>query len=241
MYPCVLVIGEEKKTTAYSRLANGSIKKGTAVCKDGDEPKPIVGAIIALCKALGTHPTEAALDVLRACAYETAAVTAANAHRTKGSGVQVQVVKRPDPVNPQPGEVIGLISTKRGHVELALAEPLDVYAIRSMGKVGGPTKFKDCSGKKLQVGDLVVVDREVGDMRNGKTWEAIPGLHFVVDEDSDDASSKGAYIMGMLGGCNAKRGEFDPRFRIRLAKKWYEVELGEEHDLVRTVWKGVAQ
>jgi hypothetical protein len=79
-----------------------------------------------------------------------------------------------------------------------------------------------------------------GTTRTGKTWKGLEGLHFVVNEDSDFEDSRGAYIMGLCEGCNRKTGEVDSSFRVRLAKTWKEVQLGEEHDLVRPVWKGAA-
>lgn len=234
---CMFLISDGKRTEAYSRQPGGAgILKGVSVCRDGDKPQLIVGAIIALCKSLGSNPIDAALAVLRA--YSVELVEAKKAGVKKSKQPKVQVVRRPDPVTPQPGEIIGLISTKRGHCEMTMAPDLD-FNIRSMGRVGNLTKFKDFEGKPLMTGDLVIVECEDGNTRRGKVWSAIPGLHFVVDEDSDDTATKGQYIMGMCGGCNAKTGEIDSRFRVRLAKKWYEVELGEEHDLVRTVWKGV--
>lgn len=233
---CMFLISDGKRTEVYSRQPGGAgILKGVSVCRDGDKPQLIVGAIIALCKSLGSNPIDAALAVLRA--YSVELVEAKKAGVKKSKQPKVQVVRRPDPVTPQPGEIIGLISTKRGHVELAMRADLD-FNIRSMGRVGDTTKFMDCYGKPLMVGDLVIVDKEEGTTRGGKVWAPVGGLHFVVDEDSDDLATKGQYIMGLCGGCNAKTGELDRRFRVRLAKKWYEVELGEEHDLVRTAWKG---
>lgn len=233
---CMFLISDGKRTEAYSRQPGGAgILKGVAVCRDGDTPQLIVGAVIALCKSLGQNPIDAALAVLRA--YSVELVEAKKAGVKKAKQPRVQVVKRPDPADPQPGEIIGLISTRRGHCELAMRKDMD-FNIRSMGRIGDTTRFKDCEGKPLMVGDLVMVDREEGTTRGGKVWTPVPGLHFVVDENSDDAATKGPYIMGMCGGCNAKTGEIDPRFRVHLAKKWYEVELGEEHDLVVSVWKG---
>jgi len=233
---CMFLMSDGKRTEAYSRQPGGAgIQKGVAIRRDEDTPQLIVGAIIALCKSLDQNPIDAALAVLRA--YSVELVEAKKAKVKKHAPPRVQVVKRPDPEEPKPGEVIGLISTKRGHVELAMRPDLD-FNIRSMGRVGDTTRFKDYGGKPLMIGDLVTVDRAEGTTRGGKVWTPISGLHFVVDENSDDPATKGPYIMGMCGGCNAKTGEIDPRFRVHLAKKWYEVELGEEHDLVTSVWKG---
>lgn len=230
MEPVIFIAVEGNKTYALGALADGSIGKGYAECREGDSHSVVVGAIIALCKALGAGPTNAALDVLRAYAVDAKGAQAA-------AKVRVQVVKRPDPNAPRVGEVIGLISSPAGRVELSVSKELKDYGLRGMGVVGKRTKFTDYRGKRLHVGDLVTIESLVGTTRSGKRWTPFSGLHFVVDEDSDDKSLRGAYIMGLCGGCNPKTGEIDHDFRVRLAKKWYEVELGETHDAVRTVWK----
>jgi hypothetical protein len=216
-----------KTTTAWLFDGDHGVKVGRATCREGDDFKLAVGAVIALCKVLGE-------DVADTC-YAVLETMAEKKGKRKGkAGVAVKVATRE-----AKGKQIGLVKT--GVVKLQLTGMLKGLGghVRNMGVVGTPTPFKDCNGKPLFVGDLVTVDKLTGTVREGRTWEPVPGLHFMVCEDSDNERSKGMYIMGLLDGCSDKKGKIDGRFKVRLAKSWKAVELGEEHDFVTPVWEGV--
>lgn len=213
----------DKTTHARTMYDDGTVALGKATTIGGDKYVPVIGAVIAMCKSLGAGVKDTCADVVKAVEKK---------HVKKNVKVKMEYVRRAD------GRPVGNIKT--GKVMLALDGPLAKLApdVRNMGKVGDWTKFYDKDGQALWVGDLVIVDRLEGTVREGRKWKAVPGLHFVVCEDSDDERSKGAYIMGMLDGCNPKTGKIDSRFRVKRAKTWKEVELGESHDGVKTVWVG---
>ena len=225
----VCVDGKDGRTVASCLGSDGEVVRGKARCAEGDEFKVEIGAIIALCKALGVSPVKACFDVMNVYAKDSAAaVERAKAKETEShvknvkakAKVKVSKVKVADLQGVPVGKV------KRGHCVL---KPVGIFEDNTVdyGVMGTPTKFYDMNGKELWVGDLVTVDVREGDERTGKHWKAVPGLTFVVDERSDNPVSKGKYIMGMMSACNDKTGKIDKRFRVRKVKNWTEVEIGE--------------
>lgn len=217
-----------KTTTAWLFDGDHGVKIGKATCREGDDFKPEIGAVIALCKVLGVNVADTCYAVL-----------ATMAEKVGRKHLKKITVAKTTATREAKGKQLGQIKT--GVVKLQPTGMLKGAAkfVRNLGVVGTPTPFKDCNGKPLFVGDLVTVDRLTGTVREGRTWEPYPGLHFVVCEDSDNERSKGMYIMGLLDGCSDKKGKIDGRFKVRLAKSWKAVELGEEHDYVTPVWEGV--
>lgn len=218
-----MVTYSDDMTYAKVVYPDGDVKTGKARCVGGDKFVPEIGAFIAMCKATGAGIVDTAREILGAMKAP---------EKEQKAGVKVR------PVREAKGKPLGTI--RSGRVLLSLTNGWKKMApgIRNLGRVGDVTPFHDKNNKALHVGDLVIVEKLTGTVRQGRKWEAVPGLHFVVCEDSDDARSKGAYIMGMLDGCNAKTGKIDGRFRVRLAKTWKNVELGEVHDYVVPVWEG---
>ena len=211
----IAVVTHDGKKTYASLLDRGAMSKGSAYCRKNDEFKPEIGAVIALCKAYGRDPGEVCYDVLSAMAS-----AGKNEEPSKLPDAATRVSKRGIPA----GRI------RSGELVLMLGED---YA----GKPGTPTAFKDVDGKSLFVGDLVTISALVGDVRTGRKWKDIGSLAFVADEPGYKYG-KGPYIHGMILACNPKTGKIDGRFKVRLAKRWQEVEVGEEHGAVRLVWEG---
>lgn len=199
---------------------DGDVKTGKARCVGGDKFVPEIGAFIAMCKATGAGIVDTCREILGAM------------KATDTAGVKVR------PVREAKGKPLGTIRSGRVVLDLTAGLKQMVPGIRNLGRVGDATPFRDRNNKVLHVGDLVIVEKLTGTVRQGRKWVAEPGLHFVVCEDSDDPRSKGAYIMGALDGCNAKTGKIDGRLRVRLAKTWKNVELGEVHNNVVPIWEG---
>ena len=217
-------------TMASSLDEKGEVVKGKARCVGGDEFRPEIGAIIALCKAMGVQPVKACYDVLNVYAKDSAkqVLKAEVKEHKKEAKVRRKTMK---------GTCVGMLRKGRGvlkAVGLLAGDKAEHY-----GVMGELTNFYDKNGKRLHVGDLVTVEVLEGDVRTGRKWKSVPGLTFVVDEHSDDPVSKGAYIMGMMKGCDPKTGKIDKRFRIKLAKTWQEVEIGEVHssDQIMATWE----
>ena len=233
----VVVCMDEKEgvTMASSLNSEGEVVRGKARCVGGDTFRAEIGAIIAVCKALGVQPVKACYDVLQAYAKESAGKVlkaSVKEHRSEAKKKQ----KRKD----HKGTPIGVMMTrdKSGRGVLRANTRL-INSDCDYGYMGTPTKFYDKNGEMLSVGDLVTVDYLEGDIRTGRKWKAMPGLHIVVDEHSDNPKSKGQYIMGLVSGCNEKTGKIDSRFRITKVKSWKEVEVGDvaSHDLIKVVWE----
>ena len=235
----VVVVGEKEKEVLASYFGpDGKVHKGKARCAAGDDFRPEIGAVIALCRAMGAEPALTCFDVMDAYAKQSArdVEKAAAAEAAAKSSVKVKTPK------PQSHEVKGtpVGKLKGGH---GILKPVGGFAVmdpseaRSYGVMGTPTKFFDKDGKMLSVGDLVTVDVLQGDVRTGRKWVPVPDLAFVVDEDSDDPVSKGQYIMGAMSACNPKTGKIDGKFRIRKVKSWKEVEVGEVHQDLRVTWE----
>ena len=247
----VVVVGEKEKEVFASYFGpDGKVHKGKARCAAGDEFRPEIGAVIALCRAMGAEPALTCFDVMDAYAKQSArdVEKAAAAEAAAKSSVKVKTSK------PQPHEVKGTPVGKLKEVLASYFGPdgkggrgilkpvggfaaMDPSEARSYGVMGTPTKFFDKDGKMLSVGDLVTVDVLQGDVRTGRKWVPVPDLAFVVDEDSDDPVSKGQYIMGAMSACNPKTGKIDGKFRIRKVKSWKEVEVGEVHQDLRVTWE----
>ena len=225
----VCVDGKDGRTVASCLGSDGEVVRGKARCVEGDEFKVEIGAIIALCKALGVNPAKACFDVMNVYAKDSAAaVERAKVKETEThvKNVKAKVKVKKSRVDNLQGVLVGKV--KRGHCVL---KPVGLFATASNGDdygvMGTPTLFTDKDGKALSVGDLVTVDVIEGDVRTGRHWKAVTGLTFVVDERSDNPVSKGKYIMGMMSACNDKTGKIDKRFRVRKVKNWTEVEIGE--------------
>lgn len=237
----VVVVGEKEKEVLASYFGpDGKVHKGKARCAGCDEFRPEIGAVIALCRAMGVEPARTCFDVMDAYAKQSArdVELAAKIESVKGS-VKVEVPK-PKEVKGTPvkGTPVGKLKGGRG-----ILKPVGGFAImdeskaRSYGLMGTPTKFFDKDGERLYVGDIVTVDALQGDVRTGRKWVPVPDLAFVVDEDSDDPVSKGQYIMGAMSACNPKTGKIDGKFRVRKVKSWKEVEVGEVHQDLRVTWE----
>lgn len=236
----VCVDGKDGRTVASCLGSDGEVVRGKARCVEGDEFKVEIGAIIALCKALGVSPAKACFDVMNVYAKDSAA--AVERAKAKETETHVKNVKAKAKVkakvkvsnvkvtaNDLKGVPVGKV--KRGHCVL---KPVGIFKVKGVedntvdyGVMGTPTVFTDKDGRALFVGDLVTVDVIEGDVRTGRHWRALPGLAFVVDERSDNPVSKGKYIMGMMSACNDKTGKIDKRFRVKKVKNWTEVEIGE--------------
>lgn len=247
----VLVVGDTEKTVLASAIdSNGDIHRGKAVCAEGDKEKyrPVIGAIIALCKAMGVNPVKACYDVMDVYAQDEArklekakqkeAEAKVVVHKRKSNGKDkarpcVCGSKRACDINGVP-----VYKVKAGYCELV---PVGLLAtepgVRSYGRMGDYTRFYDKNGDRLHVGDLVAVDIREGDVRTGKKWKPLPELFFVVDEDSDNPASKGQYIFGALSGCDPKTGKIDRILRVKRVKSWRELEIGEVHHDVKVVWR----
>lgn len=210
----------EGKTYANVILDNGSAVTDVAKCSGSDPFNPCVGAFIAMCKALGEDAPKAAKLAL--------AVLKKSLDKTYIK-VRPGCEKDGTPVgNVRSGKVV-----LRPDKHVAFATP----GLRSLGVPGTPTKYRDRNNKPLNVGDLVTIEKLTGTVRAGRKWESVPGLHFVVCDDIPEKDPKGAYVMGLKDGCNGLTGKIDSRFRVRLAKTWKEVELGEIHDYVKVSWE----
>lgn len=226
-YDNIRIVSNGRQTVAEVTYED-MVHTGMARCSARDPYVPEIGAIIALCKAMS-------VDVVDTC---RAVIKAMFAMRTVGTKTTRVRVDTKTVVREARGKALGKIRTGRVRLQPSGALKKLAKDMRSLGTVGRSTRFVDVSGKPLYVGDLVTVDRRTGTVRQGRKWEAVPGLHFVVCEDSDDPDSKGAYIMGMMNACNPRTGKIDANFRIRLAKTWRAVELGEVHDMVEPIWEG---
>lgn len=216
----VTVIAHDGKKTIANVVNKNGMAHGSAYCRKGDEYKPEIGAVIALCKAYGRDPGELCYDVMSVLAHKAGTTGATEEDKPDEKTAGGKVRKK--------GVPAGRIRSGA----LRLRTPVE-----DMGVPGTPTKFKDVNGKSLFVGDLVSVSVLDGDVRTGRKWEDTGCLAFVVDEQSENEYSKGQYIMGMLSACNAKTGKIDGRCRVRLAKRWQEVEVGETHGRVSLVWE----
>lgn len=209
----IAVVARDGRKTYARVFSSEGISSGEANCHAGDKFKPVIGAVIAMCRAYEEHPEKVCYEVMETFAREKA-----------------KAKEKAEPVK----KLVSMDKMPAGRVKkgkLFLSTPLE-----DMGKPGTPTMFKDTRGKSLFVGDLVTVQVLSGEVRYGRKWVDVPGFSFVVDEQSDKEQSKGQYIMGMLVGCNDKTGKIDGRFRVRLAKRWQDVEVGEEHGLVKLCW-----
>ena len=233
----VCVDDKQKVTLASCFYRDGTVRRGKAKCVEGDTFRPEIGAIIALCKAMGVKPAKACFETMNTCAkseakrLEKAKVKETQARalaQTKVSKVKVGKVK----VDPEDLKGMTVGQVKRGRCRLSSADTLEDY-----GVMGKPTKFYDRNGERLFVGDLVTVDVLNGDVRTGQKWVAVPGLNFVVDEQSNDPITRGAYIWGMCNGCDPKTGKIDKRFKVKKVKDWKQVEIGEANYGVKVVWE----
>ena len=233
----VVVIGEKEKEVFASFFGpDGKVHKGKARCAAGDSFRPEIGAVIALCKAMGVEPARTCFDVMDAYAKQSArdVEKAAAAEVAAKGSVKVEVPKPHD----VKGTPVGKLKGGRGILRFVDGfAAMDPSKARSYGVMGTPTKFFDKDGEMLSVGDLVTVDVLQGDVRTGRKWAPTPDLAFVVDEDSDDPVSKGKYIMGAMSACNPKTGKIDGKLRVRKVKSWKEVEVGEVHQGLRATWE----
>lgn len=209
----IAVVARDGRKTYARVFSSEGISSGEANCHAGDKFKPVIGAVIAMCRAYEEHPEKVCYEVMETFAREKAEAKEKAEHAKK----RVSMDKIPA------GRV------KKGRLFLSIG-------VEDMGKPGTPTMFKDMRGKSLFVGDLVTVQVLIGDVRYGRKWQDVPGFSFVVDEQSENEQSKGQYIMGMLAACNDKTGKIDGRFRVRLAKRWQDVEVGEKHGIVKLCW-----
>lgn len=227
--PLIVIAQEKDKVFARVIKSNGEILKGEAdmntsvlEVEDGgrtrksDSLRPEVGAIIALCKAYGDDPAAVSYEVMDWLAdvrVDEPEPTHESEHEAKEdlSGVTLGALAKRDSMR-------GRLALRR-----TLTGSYD-------GRPGEPTTFKDCRGKSLEVGDLVTIAGRYGDERGGYKWEDLPGLHFVAKDNED-----GAFIMGIKRDCNAKTGKIADIFKVRLVKRWQEVEVGEEHDMIMAV------
>lgn len=218
-YMCVVTAIDGETSAAVTNGFSG-LKHGFARCAEGDEYKAEVGAVIALCRAMGA-------GVVGTCHAVLDAMKRREEHYKNTSKVTKVKVTPPDLT----GVPVGM--AKVGHGVLR------TFAVdrRFMGLMGKETKFVDRRDNRLHVGDLVTVDKLVGEVRTGRKWEAVPGLHFVVDADDSEPESKGQFVMGLLTACNETTGKIDGRYRVRLVKTWKEVEFNEVHDGVRVEWE----
>lgn len=209
------------KSAAWVTTATGATGRGFARCSEGDEYKAEIGAVIALCRAMGAGVVDTCNAVLDAMKRRD------EHYKNKGKSTIKVKVTAPD----MTGVPVGM--AKVGHGVLR------TFAVgqRFMGLMGKETKFVDRRDKRLHVGDLVTVDKLVGEVRTGRKWEAVPGLHFVVDADDSEPESKGQFVMGLLTACNETTGKIDGKYRVKLVKTWKEVEFGETHDGIRVEWE----
>lgn len=214
------ITSDGKHTNVWTSRKGGAVGYGTARCDDGDEFKPEIGAVIAMCRAFGK-------DVKETCELTLEAMKRRAEYYAKKEkdSKHVMVHKRPDMHGVQVGTI------KLGHGILRKGKTY-------MGRMGRPTMFFDRNGKPLSVGDLVTVDVLVGDVRTGRKWTPAPGLHFVVDAKDDDPDFSGQFIMGILTACNEHTGKIDSHYRVKLAKTWREVEFDDTHDGVKVEWEG---
>lgn len=225
----IAVIAQDGRRTYARVIGPDGIKSGEANCHVGDTYRPEIGAVIALCRAYETHPEKVAYDVMDVFAKDKAEKATGNGCV---AGCETPVRKHNERKKNMKGTPAH-IARKEGKLHLtAFGE--------GMGRPGTPTMFKDANGKVLFVGDLVTVKVLSGEVRTGRKWVDAPGLTFVVDDESDDAKCRGQYIMGLLSGCNEKTGKIDGHFKVYLAKRWQEVEVGEEHHSVKLEWEGEA-
>lgn len=247
----VCVDAAEGRTIASCLGSDGEVVRGKARCMEGDEFKPEIGAIIALCKALGVAPVKACYDVMDVYAKDSAdKVEKAKVKEAQARAKVTARVSKPVKAKAKhkyemidAGDLKGIVcgKVKRGHCVLkaaGLLAPTD-KSTKDYGVMGTYTRFYDTNGKPLFVGDLVTVDVLQGDVRTGRHWVSTPGLTFVVDERSDNPVSKGKYIMGLMSGCNDRTGKIDRKFRIRKVKDWKEVEIGEvnSNGQIQVVWE----
>lgn len=222
-YVAVLT-GLNGETNATVMDGVASLRHGSARCAEGDEYKAEVGAVIALCRAMGAGVASTCNAVLDAMKRRD------EHYKNKGkSTIKVSKVKVTPP--DMTGVQVGMARVGHG--------VLRTFAVdqRFMGRMGKETKFVDRRDKRLHVGDLVTVDKLVGEVRTGRKWDAVPGLHFVVDADDSEPESKGQFVMGLLTACNETTGKIDGKYRVKLVKTWKEVEFGETHDGIRVEWE----
>lgn len=226
--PIAIIVQDGGDTVTRVVLPDGTIGKGKARCHDGDEFRPEIGAIISICRAFGKNPAKTCYDVMDMFARDAAA----------GEG------KKPPVVAPKVKRIIKLDGmpagkVKAGRVVLKATDKLMNQGVENYGILGEETPFVDQDNVHLRVGDLVIVSKLEGDVRTGRKWKEFPGLHFVMNERSEDPISAGPYIMGILTACNGKTGKIDGKLRVRRAKTWREVETGEIHDGIKVVWENV--
>lgn len=225
----IAVIAQDGRRTYARVIGPDGIKSGEANCHAGDMYRPELGAIIALCRAYEMHPEKVAYDVMDVFAKD-------KAEQAMGGGCAAGCgtpVRKHNAGKKNMKGVPAHIARKEGKLHLtAFGE--------GMGRPGTKTMFKDANGKVLFVGDLVTVKVLSGEVRTGRKWVDAPGLTFVVDDESEDEKCRGQYIMGLLSGCNEKTGKIDGHFKVYLAKRWQEVEVGEEHHSVKLEWEGEA-
>lgn len=216
----IAVVARDGRKTYARVFSSEGISSGEANCHAGDKFKPVIGAVIAMCRAYEEHPEKVCYEVMETFAKDKAEAKTEGKSKSNDAPVRKKRVSM---------DKMPACRVKKGKLFFSTG-------LENMGTPGTPTMFKDVNGKSLFVGDLVTVQGLVGEVRYGRKWEDIPGFAFVVDEKSNKEQSKGQYIMGMLSACNDKTGKIDGHFRVRLAKRWQDVEVGEKHGIVKLCW-----
>ena len=152
----VCVDAAEGRTIASCLGSDGEVVRGKARCLEGDEFKPEIGAIIALCKALGVAPAKACYDVMDVYAKDSAAkmekakVKEAQARAKVTARVSKPVAKAKAKYKYEKidaGDLKGIVcgKVKRGHCVLkavGLLAPAD-KSTKDYGVMGTWTKFFD--------------------------------------------------------------------------------------------------
>ena len=87
---------------------------------------------------------------------------------------------------------------------------------REYGTPGTPTGYVDCSGKKLCLGDVVIVD-----LKQKRGWDCAYPLTLVVD------NGRKVFVDGIEMWCDAEKGTIDSRARVKKVKSWSETEVGD--------------
>lgn len=202
---------EDGKTTCLITAGVDKVSKGSVICSAHDVYNEHLGMMLSLAKALGDDPLSLAAAMTEALS------------KTKAPDAAKVVVKRAK-VKDLKGVPAGKVRRTDGRLVLeckALGDKL--YGVPGKG-----TRLKDCNGKVLMVGDLVTVDLLD---RNGKVSDSMKSMTYVV-EDED-----GAFILGIKDACDLRDGHIDSSYRVRLAKKWAEVEVGETHHCITLTWR----
>lgn len=87
---------------------------------------------------------------------------------------------------------------------------------REYGTPGTPTIYTDSNGKKLCIGDVVIVD-----LKQKCGWDCAYPLTLVVD------NGRKVFIDGIEVWCDAEKGTIDSRARVKKVKSWSETEVGD--------------